>query len=128
MEFFKTLQETFEPAKFIDQAEKNTQAVLAYVEPKELNKTLVSLTSATTNLARAQLEAINSITAIVKAQGEEFTKSLTKAPVKLCPFIEFPSTSYNVNLHNIVLLESKPSKSIIGFHVTLLLPGITLEP
>jgi hypothetical protein len=79
MEFFKTLQETFEPAKFIDQAEKNTQAVLAYVEPKELNKTLVSLTSATTNLARAQLEAINSITAIVKAQGEEFTKSLTKS-------------------------------------------------
>jgi len=54
MEFFKTLQETFEPAKFIDQAEKNAQAVLAYVEPKELNKTLVSLTSATTNLARAQ--------------------------------------------------------------------------
>jgi hypothetical protein len=79
MEFFKTLQETFEPAKFIDQAEKNAQAVLAYVEPKELNKTLVSLTSATTNLARAQLEAINSITAIVKAQGEEFTKSLTKS-------------------------------------------------
>ena len=79
MEFFKTLQETFEPAKFIDQAEKNAQAVLAYVEPKELNKTLVSLTSATTNLARAQLEAINSITAIVKAQGDEFTKSLTKS-------------------------------------------------
>jgi hypothetical protein len=79
MEFFKTLQETFEPAKFIDQAEKNAQAVLAYVEPKELNKTLVSLTSATTNLARAQLEAINSITAIVKAQGEEFTKSLNKS-------------------------------------------------
>jgi hypothetical protein len=79
MEFFKTLQETFEPAKFIDQAEKNAQAVLAYVEPKELNKTLVSLTSATTNLVRAQLEAVNSITAIVKAQGEEFTKSLTKS-------------------------------------------------
>ena len=79
MEFFKTLQETFEPAKFIDQAEKNAQAILAYVEPKELNKTLVSLTSATTNLVRAQLEAVNSITAIVKAQSEEFTKSLTKS-------------------------------------------------
>lgn len=78
MEFFKTFEETFAPAKFIDQAEKNAHAVLAYVEPKELNKTLVNLTSATTNLARAQVEAINSITAIVKAQAEEFTKSLSK--------------------------------------------------
>jgi hypothetical protein len=34
MELFKTLQDAFAPVKFIDQAEKNTQAVLAYVEPK----------------------------------------------------------------------------------------------
>ena len=79
MEFLKTFEEAFAPTKFIDQAEKNAQAVLAYVEPKELNKTLVSLTSATTNLVRAQLEAVNSITAIVKAQADEFTKSLTKS-------------------------------------------------
>ena len=79
MEFLKTFEEAFAPTKFIDQAEKNAQAVLAYVEPKELNKTLVSLTSATTNLARAQVEAINSITAIVKAQADEFTKSMTKS-------------------------------------------------
>ena len=79
MEFLKTFEQAFAPTKLIDQAEKNAQAVLAYVEPKELNKTLVSLTSATSNLARAQVEAINSITAIVKAQAEEFTKSLTKS-------------------------------------------------
>jgi hypothetical protein len=78
MEFLKTLQETFTPAKFIDQAEKNTQAVLAYVEPKELGKTLVGLTAATSNFARAQVEAMNAIAEIVKTQAEEFNKSLVK--------------------------------------------------
>ena len=43
---FDTIKEALNPAKFIDQAEKNTQAVLAYVEPKELSKTLVTLTAA----------------------------------------------------------------------------------
>ena len=42
---FDTIKEALNPAKFIDQAEKNTHAVLTYVEPKELSKTLVSLTS-----------------------------------------------------------------------------------
>jgi hypothetical protein len=79
MEFLKTLEDTFAPAKFIDQAEKNTQAVLAYVEPKELSKTLVSLTSDTADFVRAQVAAINSITSIVKTQTEEFTKQFTKA-------------------------------------------------
>ena len=79
MEFLKTLEDAFAPAKFIDQAEKNTQAVLAYVEPKELSKTLVSLTSDTADFVRAQVAAINSITSIVKTQTEEFTKQFTKA-------------------------------------------------
>jgi len=79
MEFLKTIEETFAPAKFIDQAEKNTQAILAYVEPKELSKTLVSLTSDTADFVRAQVAAINSITSIVKTQTEEFTKQFTKA-------------------------------------------------
>ena len=79
MEFFKTFEQAFAPTKFIDQAEKNAQAMLAHVEPKELSKTLVSLTSATSDFARAQVEAINSVTAIVKTQAEEFTKSLTKS-------------------------------------------------
>ena len=78
MEFLKTIEETFAPAKFIDQAEKNTQAILAYVEPKELSKTLVSLTSDTADFVRAQVAAVSSITAIVKAQSEEFTKQFTK--------------------------------------------------
>ena len=76
---FDTIKEALNPAKFIDQAEKNTQAVLAYVEPKELSKTLVSLTSDASNFARAQVEAFNSITNIVKSQSEEFTKQFTKS-------------------------------------------------
>ena len=75
---FDTIKEALNPAKFIDQAEKNTQAVLAYVEPKELSKTLVSFTSDASNFARAQVEALNSIANIVKTQSEEFTKHFTK--------------------------------------------------
>ena len=76
---FETFKEALNPAKFIDQAEKNTQALLAYVEPKELSKTLVALTSDTTDFVRAQLAAVESIATIVKAQSEEFTKQFTKA-------------------------------------------------
>jgi len=76
---FETIKEALNPAKFIDQAEKNTQAVLAYVQPKELSNTLAALTSDTTDFVRAQLAAFESITTIVKAQSEEFTKQFTKA-------------------------------------------------
>jgi hypothetical protein len=76
---FETIKEAMNPAKFIDQAEKNTQAVLAYVEPKELSKTLVNFVSDASNFARAQVSAFNSITAIAKTQTEEFTKQFTKA-------------------------------------------------
>lgn len=76
---FETIQEVLNPVKFIDQAEKNTQAMLAYVEPKELSKTLVNFTSDASNFARAQVAAINSIATIVKTQTEEFTKQITKA-------------------------------------------------
>jgi hypothetical protein len=75
---FETIKESLNPAKFIDQAEKNTQAILAYVEPKELSKTLVALTSDATDFVRAQLAAFESITAIVKTQSEELTKQFTK--------------------------------------------------
>ena len=74
----ETIKEALNPAKFIDQAEKNTQAILVYVEPKELSKTLVSLTADASNFARAQVEAFNSIFAIVKSQTEEVTKQFTK--------------------------------------------------
>jgi hypothetical protein len=75
---FETIQEALNPAKFIDQAEKNAQAVLAYVEPKELSKTLVSFTSDASDFARSQVAAFNSIATIAKTQVEEFTKSFTK--------------------------------------------------
>ena len=80
---FDTLKEVLNPAKFIDQAEKNTQAVLAYVQPAELSKTLVTLTSDTTDFVRAQLAAFESITVIVKTQAEEFTKNFQKASSKI---------------------------------------------
>ena len=83
MELFNTLKDAFAPVKFIDQAEKNTQAILAYVEPKELSKTLVSFTSDFSDFARAQVEAINSITAIIKVQAEEFTKNFEKSVSKI---------------------------------------------
>ena len=76
---FDTFKEALNPAKFIDQAEKNTQAVLAYVEPKELSKTLVSFTSDISNFARAQVEAFTSIVEIAKTQAEDAVKSFTKA-------------------------------------------------
>ena len=76
---FDTIKEALNPAKFIDQAEKNTQAVLCYVEPKELSKTLVALTADASDFFRAQLAAFESITAIVKTQSEEFTNKFTKA-------------------------------------------------
>ena len=79
MEFLKTLEEAFAPAKFIDQAEKNTQAILAYVEPKELSKTLVNFVSDASDFARAQVTAFNSITTIAKTQAEDLAKSFTKA-------------------------------------------------
>ena len=79
---FDTFKEALNPAKFIDQAEKNTQAILCYVEPKELSKTLVALTSDATDFVRAQLAAFESITAIVKTQSEEFTKQFTKQSTK----------------------------------------------
>jgi hypothetical protein len=76
---FDTIKETLNPAKFIDQAEKNTQAILCYVEPKELSKTLVALTADASDFVRAQLSAFEAITSIVKTQSEEFTKQFTKA-------------------------------------------------
>lgn len=76
---FDSIKEALNPAKFIDQAEKNTAAILAYVQPKELSKTLISLTSDASNFARAQVEAFNSISNIVKSQAEETVAQFTKA-------------------------------------------------
>jgi hypothetical protein len=76
---FETFKEALSPAKFIDQAEKNTHAVLCYVEPKELSKTLVAFTSDASDFARAQLATFESIVTIVKTQTEELTKQFTKA-------------------------------------------------
>ena len=76
---FDTLKEVLNPAKFIEQAEKNTQAVLAYVEPKELSKTLVSYTSDVGAFARAQVEAVEAISAIFQKQTEDFAKKFNLA-------------------------------------------------
>jgi hypothetical protein len=75
---FDTIKETLNPAKFIDQAEKNTKAILAYVQPAELSKTLVNLTSDTSDFVRAQFVAFDNVTTIVKKQAEEAVNSFTK--------------------------------------------------
>jgi hypothetical protein len=80
---FETIKEALNPAKFIDQAEKNTQAVLSYVQPQDLSKTLVALTSDVTDFLRAQLSAFESVTAIAKTQTDEFTKSFEKTFSKI---------------------------------------------
>ena len=74
-----TIKEALNPAKFIEQAEKNTQAILAYVEPKELSKTLVAYTSDVSAFARAQVEAVESIANIFQKQVEDFTSKFAKA-------------------------------------------------
>jgi hypothetical protein len=76
---FETIKETLNPSKFIEQAEKNVQAVLAYVQPQELSKTLVNFVSDASDFARAQVATFDSIATIAKTQAEEFTKSLTKS-------------------------------------------------
>lgn len=76
---FETFKEVLDPVKFIDQAEKNTTAVLTYVQPTELSKTLITLTSNTSDYARAQLQAFESITSIIKSQTSEFAKNFEKA-------------------------------------------------
>ena len=76
---FDTIKEALNPSKFIEQAEKNAQAVLAYVEPKELSKTLVTLTADTASFVRAQFEAVESIAKIAQKQAEDFTKKFTVA-------------------------------------------------
>jgi hypothetical protein len=76
---FETIKETLNPAKFLDQAEKNATAVLSYVQPKELGNTLITFASDMTDFARAQLAAVESIAAITKAQTEDLVKSFTKS-------------------------------------------------
>ena len=76
---FDSVKEVLNPVKFIEQAEKNTQAVLAYVEPKELSKTLVTLTSDISTFARAQVEAVESIATIFQKQAEDFAKKFNLA-------------------------------------------------
>ena len=73
-----TIKEALNPVKFIEQAEKNTQAILAYVEPKELSKTLVTYTSDVSTFARAQVEAIEAIATTVQKQVEDFTNKFVK--------------------------------------------------
>ena len=78
-EVLNTIKEAFNPTKFIDQAEKNTQAVLAYVEPKELSKTLVQFSKDTADYFRASVEAVETVGEIFKKQAESFAKTYTKS-------------------------------------------------
>jgi len=79
MEFTKNLEQLFDANKAIDAVEKGALSVLAYVQPKEVGKTLSTLTVDYTTFVRANVEAFKSITAIAKSQTEEFTKQFAKA-------------------------------------------------
>lgn len=79
MEFTKDLEQLFDANKAIDTVEKGALSVLSYVQPKEVSKTLSTLTVDYTTFVRANLEAFKSITAIAKTQTEEFTKQFSKA-------------------------------------------------
>jgi hypothetical protein len=78
MEFTKDLEQMFDANKMIDTVEKGALAALAYVQPKEVSKTLSTLTVDYTTFVRANLEAFKSIGAIAKTQSEEFTKQFAK--------------------------------------------------
>ena len=73
-----TFKEILNPTKFIEQGEKNVQAILAYVEPKELSKTLVAYTSDVGTFLRAQFEAVEAIATTMQKQAEDFTAKLAK--------------------------------------------------
>ena len=79
MEFTKDLEQLFDANKAIDTVEKGALSVLSYVQPKEVSKTLSTLTVDYTTFVRANLEAFKSITAIAKTQTEECTQQFSKA-------------------------------------------------
>lgn len=78
-EFTKDLEKLFDVEKAVDQAEKNTLAVLSYVKPEEVSKTLSHLIVAQYDFTRANIEAFKSIGAIAKTTTTEFTKNFEKA-------------------------------------------------
>ena len=78
MELFKTYKDAFTPVSIINQAEKNTQAILAYVEPKELGKILSTFTEDASNFFRAQVNTVEQITDIFKTQAEDLIKKNSK--------------------------------------------------
>jgi len=78
-ENFKDLEKAFDADKIVDQAEKNTLAVLAYVKPEEVSKTLSHLVVAHADFTRANIEAFKSISAIAKTTVTEFGKNFEKA-------------------------------------------------
>ena len=79
LDFTKDGEKMFDADKIIDQVEKSTLAVLAYVKPEEVSKTLSHLTVAHADFTRANIEAFKSITAIAKSTTTEFTKNFEKA-------------------------------------------------
>lgn len=78
MEFVKNLEQYFDINKAVDTAEKNAISVLAYVQPKEMSETFTKLTTAGFGFARANLEAIKSVTKYVTATAEEAGKNFAK--------------------------------------------------
>jgi hypothetical protein len=79
MEFTKEIEKFLNADAVIAQVEKNTKSVLAYVQPVAFRETLVNLTEAQVNFAKANLTALTSLQTIAKQSAEEFTKNFQKA-------------------------------------------------
>lgn len=75
----EALQEALNPLKMIETTEKNLQAAVAYVEPRELGATLATLITAQADYARSTLEALKSIATISKTVAADTAKQFTKA-------------------------------------------------
>ena len=79
MEFtkqFKQLEQYFDADKVIDTVEKNVVSGLTYVQPETVRDTLITLSRAQANFARANLVAVKSFGEIAKTTAEQFQANL----------------------------------------------------
>jgi hypothetical protein len=78
MEFMKTFEEMMDPTKIIDQVEKSTLSVLAYLQPAEFGTAMKNLAKANAEFARVNLATAKTVSELVKSSTDKFTQSLAK--------------------------------------------------
>jgi len=63
----------------VDQAEKSTSSVLAYVQPEQVRETLTTLNKAYFDFARTSMTNAKTFGLVVEKVSKEFTKNVEKA-------------------------------------------------